>query len=459
MDVSTSAFWYRCGHFDQERSLGMAFSRPEIVADRLARQPRRGLRYGLIGVASLSLFGVVTAFGTAPETLTQPYTLSPVVDAVALPDLDDGRGAHDAYWQDEKLRSGDTLASVLGRMGVDAPEAAELVSDAGSDLRDLRSGRRIQAQTTDAGELRALRYTLPSGETVEVKRTDDGFVAKRQDVVTETRAVMRSGRIRSSLFGATDAANIPDGVASQMAEVFSGDIDFHQDLRRGDQFTVVYEGKYSNGEQVGAGRLLAAEFINQGKTYQAVWYRDPQGREGYYSAKGDSLKKAFLKSPLEFSRITSGFTNARFHPVLKTWRAHKGVDYGAPTGTRVRAVADSVVAFAGRQGGYGNLVILKHNGQYSTAYGHLSRFGSGMRTGARVAQGQIIGYVGSTGLASGPHLHYEFRVNGVQRNPLAMKLPSNVPLASQYKRQFLAHAAPLAERLNLLRGTNLAALD
>lgn len=437
----------------------MASSRREIVADRPSRQARRALRLGLVGLASLSLFGVVTAFGTAPETLTQSYTLKPVITEVELPALDPGRDSQDAYWQNEKLRTGDTLASVLTRMGVETSEAVLLVSDVGSDLRQLRAGRRVHAQTTDAGELLALRYTLPSGETVEVKRTGTGFRADPQEAASETRLVMRSGQIRSSLFGATDAANIPDSVAVQLADIFSGDIDFHQDLRRGDQFSVVYETRFSQGEAVGTGRLLAAEFINQGKTYQAIWYRDPQGREGYYSAKGESLKRAFLKSPLEFSRITSGFTKARFHPVLKTWRAHKGVDYGAPTGTRVRAVADAVVAFSGRQGGYGNLVILKHNGQYSTAYGHLSRFGNGIRKGTRVAQGQIIGYVGSTGLASGPHLHYEFRVNGVQRNPLAMKLPSSIPLASQYKRDFLAHAAPLAERLNLLRGTNLAALD
>ena len=205
--------------------------------------------------------------------------------------------------------------------------------------------------------------------------------------------------------------------------------------------------------------LLAGVIINQGNSHQAIYFKNPQGRDGYFTAQGQSMKRAFLKSPMPFDRISSGFSSGRLHPVLQIWRAHKGVDYAAPTGTPVRAIADAKVSFVGKQGGYGNLIVLNHQSPYSTAYGHLSRFGKGIKRGGNVSQGQIIGYVGATGLASGPHLHYEFRVNGAQRNPLAMKLPTAYPLEGRYKAQFAAHAQPLVARLNLLRNTNLAKLD
>ena len=253
---------------------------------------------------------------------------------------------------------------------------------------------------------------------------------------------MRSGEIRSSLFAATDAANLPDAVAIQIADIFSTDIDFHRDLRRGDRFTVVYETFYDQGERLRTGRVLAAEFVNNGKVYQAVWFQHGENEGGYYTLDGKNIRKAFLRSPLEFSRITSGFTNARFHPVLQEWRAHRGIDYGAPTGTRVKATGDGIVEFAGRQGGYGNLVVLRHQSQYTTWYGHLSGLAKGMRKGARVAQGEVIGYVGSTGLATGPHLHYEFRINNVHQNPLRVVMPSAPPITAEQRPAFDAAAAP-----------------
>ena len=270
---------------------------------------------------------------------------------------------------------------------------------------------------------------------------------------------MKSGVIRSSLFGATDAAGVPDAIATQLAEVFSSDIDFHLDIRKGDRFSVVYETLYNNGDPVKTGRVLAAEFVNQGKAYRAVYFKDREGREGYYTPQGKNLRKAFLRSPLEFSRITSGFSLARFHPVLKTWRAHKGVDYGAPIGTHVRATSDGVVAFVGKQNGYGNLIVLQHAGNFSTAYGHLSRFANSLHKGTRIKQGDVIGYVGMTGMATGPHLHYEFRVAGVQRNPLTLPMPQAFPIAAQYKNDFVAFAQPLTAQLEMLRDLNLASAD
>ena len=270
---------------------------------------------------------------------------------------------------------------------------------------------------------------------------------------------MKSGVIRSSLFAATDGANVPDSVATQIAEIFASDIDFNRDLRKKDHFKVVYELRYSNGELTGVGRVLAAEFINKGKTHQAVYFEANDKEKGYYTPDGKNLRRAFLRSPLKFSRISSGFTRSRFHPVLKKWRAHKGIDYAARKGTPVRATANGIVAVSTRNRGYGKYIILKHRGRYSTVYAHLSRFAKGLRKGTRINQGDIIGYVGSTGLATGPHLHYEFRVKGIQRNPLRVVMPAAIPLAAKNIPAFNKSTEPLMVRLNMLRDTNLAFLD
>jgi murein DD-endopeptidase MepM/ murein hydrolase activator NlpD len=275
----------------------------------------------------------------------------------------------------------------------------------------------------------------------------------------ERRELMKSAEIRNSLFGATDAAGLPDSVATQIAEIFSTDIDFHRDLRKGDRFSVVYEVFYDRGEPVKYGRVLTAEFVNQGKAYTAVYFNYSENEGGYYTADGKNLRKQFLRSPLEFSRITSGFSTARFHPVLQTWRAHKGIDYGAPTGTRVKATADGVVEMTGRSGGYGNVVVLRHQTKYTTWYGHLSGIANGLRKGQRVSQGDVIGFVGSTGLATGPHLHYEFRMNDVHQNPLNVAMPAALPISPELKPKFEQTAKLYIERLNLLRTTNLARLD
>jgi murein DD-endopeptidase MepM/ murein hydrolase activator NlpD len=270
---------------------------------------------------------------------------------------------------------------------------------------------------------------------------------------------MKSAEISQSLFGATDAAGLTDAIALQLADIFSSDIDFHRDLRRYDRFSVIYEMYYNHGEPVRSGQVLAAEFTNQGNTYRAVWFDYAPQQGGYYGFDGRSLRKQFLRSPLEFSRISSGYTNARYHPVLQEWRAHKGIDYAAPSGTRIRAIADGTVEFAGRQGGYGNLVVLRHQSKYTTWYGHLSGFAKALRGGGRVHQGEIIGYVGATGLATGPHLHYEFRVNNVQQNPLAIAMPAAAPITPDQRTRFIEMTKPFGEQLVLLRTTNIARLD
>jgi murein DD-endopeptidase MepM/ murein hydrolase activator NlpD len=242
--------------------------------------------------------------------------------------------------------------------------------------------------------------------------------------------------------------------------MFSGDIDFYKDIRRGDRFRVVYEMLYHEGEFVKSGRVLAAEFVNNGKTFAAVWYDNPQDPEasGYYTPEGKNLRKAFLRTPLEFSRITSGF-GGRVNPIRNTWQQHKGIDYGAPAGTRIRATGDGVVDVVGRQNGYGNVVVVRHQGRYTTLYAHMSAFGPGIKKGARVSQGETVGFVGQTGWATGPHLHYEFRVADAAVNPLTATLPAALPLDAKHLIDFKLKAAPLASRVAMLRERQAAGVS
>jgi len=403
---------------------------------------------------------VVAAFGIAPGTITEPVSRTQVVEDIPLPALAPSVETDAGYWREERIQRGDTLGALLARLGAADPEALQFLrgTRAARGMHQLIPGRTVRARVTADGKLLALRYQN-AGNVLTLERQGDAFVVGENPVMLERRILMKSGEIRSSLFAATDAANLSDAVAIQIADIFSTDIDFHRDLRRGDSFTVAYEVLYDHGEPVRSGRVLAAEFVNQGKAYQAVYFDYAQGQGGYYTPEGKNIRKAFLRSPLEFSRVTSGFTNARFHPILQQWRAHKGIDYAAPTGTRVKATGDGVVEIAGRQGAYGNLVVLRHQSKYTTWYGHLSGFAKGIRKGARVAQGDVIGYVGATGLATGPHLHYEFRINDQHQNPLRVVLPSAPPITAEQRPAFEEAARPLARRLELLRGTNLARLD
>lgn len=431
-----------------------------VILAQKNRAPHRR-RGWIAALAALPLFGVVAAFGIAPDTLVDPLPVERVVQEITLPAVTRSDGEAPVFVHEDRVGKGDTLAGLLARLKVDDPQAMQFLrqSKDAKPLAQLRPGRSLRAQVTDDGELVSLSYLTPSGTLFTVEREGDGFKAGEQAIALERRLTMRSGEIRSSLFAATDAAGIADAIAGQIAEIFSTEIDFHRDLRRGDRFSVVFEAFYHEGEPVKLGRVVAAEFINQGRTYQAVWFEAPDGGGAYYAADGRSLRKAFLRSPLEFTRITSGFS-MRFHPILQTWREHRGIDYAAPVGTRVRATGDGVVDFAGRQGAYGNLVILKHmGGKYHTYYAHLSGFERGITRGARVRQGDIIGFVGQTGLATGPHLHYEFHVGGVQQDPLRMVMPEAAPITAELRPHFDQHAGPLAQRLELLRTTNLARLD
>jgi murein DD-endopeptidase MepM/ murein hydrolase activator NlpD len=353
------------------------------------------------------------------------------------------------------------VPAILARLGADDPAALRMLRSARSarSLYQLVPGRTVRAQTTADGRLLELRYRN-GGNVLTVARNGDGFTAAEEPVELERRVLMKSAEIRSSLFAATDSAGLSDAIATQLADIFSTDIDFHRDLRRGDHFSVLYEMYYDSGEPARSGRVLAAEFINVGKLYRAVYFQQSEKHGGYYTADGRNIRKAFLRSPLEYSRITSGFSNSRFHPILREWRAHMGIDYAAPSGTRVKATGDGVVEFAGRDNrGYGNLVVLRHQSKVTTWYGHLSGFAKGLRKGMRVGQSEVIGTVGSTGLATGPHLHYEFRINDVHQNPLRVVMPAAPPISPEQKPVFEAEVAPLVQQLMLLRNTHLVRLD
>ena len=427
----------------------------------MIQAPRSIRKRLLLALATLPFLGVVAAFGIAPDTATEQIPRETIVETLALPEAQPTDSGSFDFWREERIGRGDSLPGLLSRLGVNAADTRAFLDAARETkaLARLVPGRTVLARVSSGGQLLLFRYLASDENLVSVTRAGGQLKAEQRQVALESRLIMRSGKIQGSLFGATDAADVPDRIASEMAEAFSGDIDFHRDLRRGDHFSVVYEALYFDGQLIKTGRLMAAEFVNQDKAHRALYFKDAQGREGYYTPDGQSMKRAFLKSPMPFTRISSGFSNARYHPVLKEWRAHKGIDYAAPSGTPVRAIADSVVNFVGKQGGYGNLVVLNHQGAYSSAYGHLSRFGKGVKRGIRVSQGQIIGYVGATGLATGPHLHYEFRVGGVQKNPLALKLPTSYPLDARAKNQFVAGSRQMVQRLELLRNTNLASLN
>ncbi|HKJ77578.1 MAG TPA: peptidoglycan DD-metalloendopeptidase family protein, partial [Gammaproteobacteria bacterium] len=272
----------------------------------------------------------------------------------------------------------------------------------------------------------------------------------------ESRTAHATGTIETSLFEAGREAGLSDRTIMELAYIFGWDVDFALDIRAGDRFTILYEEQFLDGEKLRNGPILAAEFINRGRVVRAVRFTDPSGHTDYYSPEGRSMRKAFLRSPVDFRRISSRFQRERFHPVLGKKRPHRGVDYAANVGTPIKASGDGKIVFRGWKGGYGRAVILRHGGRYTTLYGHMSRFRGGLRTGSRVKQGQVIGYVGASGLATGPHLHYEFRVNGVHRDPLKVELPKAEPIRKAYRDDFRQASKPLLAQLEVLQRTRVA---
>ncbi|MDD5248791.1 MAG: peptidoglycan DD-metalloendopeptidase family protein [Rhodocyclaceae bacterium] len=428
------------------------------------RAAKPGPFWAALGIVGVSLFGMVAAFGTAPTVQEIQSFQHTVVEPLAVPQSDVIDTTGDTFVREERIQRGDTVSSLLSRIGVVDSEATNFLRnsrDAQAIFRQLSPGKSVISRVDAQGELQQLIFPLSGSKDLafSVERQGTGFKAVEQPLQLDTQVLMKSAEIRYSLFGATDAAGIPDAIATQLADIFGGDIDFHHGLRKGDRFSVIYETVNHMGKLVRTGRILAAEFINDGKSYRAIWFQGDGGQGGYYTADGKNIRKAFLRSPLEFSRITSGFSLARFHPILQKWRAHEGIDYGAPVGTHVKATGDGVVEFVGNKGGYGKVVILRHQSRYTTVYGHLSGFAAGLKKGTHVRQGDVIAFVGATGLATGPHLHYEFRIDGVYQNPLTIALPSAPPLAPNQMAQFRSLAHAQLARIDMMRGIDLAALD
>ena len=446
----------------------MIVNKPRILAQRIAPSSGRLPRYRLSSWQAFALaalgFSGVAAFGFAPNTTLETVVTQSVVRALPapIPLVEDDDGS--VFWREERVQRGDTIGSLLARAAVDDPDALTFmrVNASARPLYKLQPGRPVRVATDEQGRLVALRFIAGNGELLEIARQGDTFAAHSAPPATETRLTLRGGEIRSSLFSAADDVGLPDSITLALSDVFAGDIDFYHDLRQGDRFSVLYEARYVDGEAVDVGRIVAAEFVNQGIAHRAFLWQAPDGSEGYYAEDGKSTRKAFLLSPMEFSRITSGFTAARFNPFLQTMRAHRGIDFAAPTGTPIRTTGDGLVTFAGVQNGYGNVIMIEHAGPYSTVYAHLSRFAAETKTGAHVRQGETIGFVGQTGWATGPHLHYEFRIGGEPRNPLAIDLPTALPVATDDRPAFMSAIAPLVTELQVAHaapGSRIAASD
>ena len=342
----------------------------------------------------------------------------------------------------------DTLDAIFRRMSLNKSDLAAIRALPGirQSLDFLRPGDAIKLMHSD-GDIKELTRKVSETQTLNVVRQTSGFEARMIDNPVETRVRVATATIDSSLFQAAGAADISDMVALKLANVFAWDIDFVLDIREGDRFTAVYEQIYQEGKYLRDGEVLAAEFVNNGKIYRAVRFVSDSGNAGYYTPDGLAMRKAFLRAPLDFTRVSSAFNPHRQHPILNTIRGHMGTDYAAPTGTPVHAAGDGRVSFAGWRGGYGNALILTHGSNVSTLYGHMSRFARNVRVGTRVQQGEVIGYVGMTGLATGPHLHYEYLTNGVHRNPQTVKLPGAEPLHAEALQKFREVAAPLIASL------------
>jgi len=367
-------------------------------------------------------------------------------------------GRSSLEWKRYSVRRGDTLGKIFNRFSIDVGLASEIVrDDTGAALKKLMPGHDVRFGYNEEGALAKLRYELGRMDELVVEFASSGqFTVARRKMPAGTRERSVTQSIGSSLFVAASGAGLSNRLIMQLVEIFGWDIDFALDIRSGDRFSLLYEELYRHGESIGTGDIIAAEFANQGDVYHAVRHIDDQGRKQYFDLDGRNLRGTFLRTPMRVSRVTSGFSKRRYHPVLKKWRAHRGVDYGAPTGTPVLATGDGRVHSIGRKGGYGNTIVLKHGGRYSTLYAHLSGFKKGMKRGSKVNQGEVIGYVGATGLVTGPHLHYEFRVNGTHRDPLSYETPKAEPIAERYRESFLAMARERISQIADLRTEQLA---
>jgi len=442
------------------RSVRPARRRLRLTALKLPRLPRPrlplpsqwgALSLGLLTAVASAAFANLGGDSGEFTPTTQRLSLSPKLGlspgghadlpnplAFARPEEEAQRAANDGDWTAYTVQPGETLSQLGERTGLGSTTAMALARACADTYpaRKMRAGHTLRVRAGDNGRPVAVRYGIDDRRYLAWQADGDGGFTARIETYPRTVQVREAyARIDTSLFEAGSKAGLSDKTIMELARIFGWDIDFAHDIRRGDWFRVLYQAIYRDGKKVDDGPILAAEFVTQGESHRAIRFTDAAGRTDYFHPDGRSVRKAFLRSPVRFDRITSGFSRARKHPILGHRRAHEGVDYGASTGTPVRTTGDGRVVFRGRNGGYGHMVKIRHAGRFTTVYAHLSRFAN-IRSGQRVKQGQTIGYVGQSGLATGPHLHYEFRVHGRPRNPLKVDLPDAEPLAKKYRQAF-----------------------
>jgi murein DD-endopeptidase MepM/ murein hydrolase activator NlpD len=420
---------------------------------------RRLAPFAAAASAALILWRAIPNAPTSADDSAAPllHPQAPAAVRTATPAVPVARGRPPVVAQQASVAStievivgrNDTLDAIFRRMALDTSDLAAIrnLPRIRQSLDFLKPGDAIKLTHSD-GEIKELTRKVSETQTLKVVRNEDGFAANVISNPVEMRTRTATATIDSSLFQAAEQADISDTVALKLANVFAWDIDFVLDIREGDRFTAVYQQIYQDGKFLHDGEVLAAEFVNNGKVYRAVRFVTDTGSASYYTPEGLPMRKAFLRAPVEFTRVSSVFNPHRMHPILNRIRGHMGTDYAAPSGTPVHAASDGRVSFAGRRGGYGNALTLAHNNSVSTLYGHMSRFAARMRVGAHVQQGDVIGYVGMTGLATGPHLHYEYLVNGVHRNPQTVQLPGADPLRALALKTFREVTAPLLAGLS-----------
>lgn len=421
----------------------------------------------LLGIMTLMAALLLTLFSGWPgaQSKTQAQAVTEPLERqlpLPLPELElsgaflgeDPTAEREYREQSLRVRAGETLTGLFRREGfslLDLHFITALGEEAAS-LSRLQPGDELLIHDDGAGNVLYLARELRDDRMLHVHRTEEGFAKEVSELPIQRRVRHAEGEIEHSLYADALAEGLSDGLIMELAYIFQWDVDFVLDIRRGDEFRVLYESLYKDGEEIGSGRILAAEIVNRGEPIRALHYENPEGETDYYAPDGASMRRAFLRAPLEYIRISSHFNPNREHPKLNRMRAHTGVDYAAPEGTPVRAAGEGRITRRGRHGGYGNTVQIEHGGRYATLYAHLSRFAPGLRVGSRVEQGELIGYVGETGLATGPHLHYEFLVDGVHKDPVQVEIPSADPVPEQHREHFQRTVSPLIAELDLLNG-------
>ncbi len=410
-----------------------------LVGAGLMLSPSTDVEAGRMSV-SLDLDTVNSTPSNDTPTKASGKTLAAAPTETTLATAPSRTPAPELHWSRYDIKRGDTLSGLFKQAGFNDGLMLSVLHGSGdaNKLERLYAGETISFATNAKNELEAVKLQRSRLRSLRIDREDDGFVGKKVVREPEARTTYAQATITNSLFGAGQQAGLTDKLTMELAGIFGWDIDFALDIRKGDRFSLAYEELYLDGEKIDNGKILAATFNNQGQNYVAVLYTDKDGNSDYYTPEGRSMRKAFLRTPVDFTRISSSFNLHRKHPVLNTIRAHKGTDYAASTGTPIQAAGEGKIIYAGRKGGYGNAIVIQHGYNITTLYGHMNGFARGIRSGKHVKQGQVIGYVGQTGLATGPHLHYEFRVNGAPRNPVTVKLPDAAPIAKSELARFKA---------------------